>query len=97
MYQKEANGVSGNLPDEIEQLNLLRFLYLEGAKDRQQYFERDLDVLRGTIPPQVATLTQLIILDLNFNKLEGKVRNEMKYVLKQTSLSKKLASHQFHL
>ena len=77
MYEKEGNGVSGNLPDEIEQLNLLRFLYLEGAKDRQQYLERDLDILRGTIPPQIATLTQLIILDLNFNTLEGQVRNEM--------------------
>lgn len=67
--------MGGELPYEIEQLNLLRFLYLEGAKDRDQYFTRGLNLLEGTIPPQISTLTKLIILDLNFNLLEGQVRN----------------------
>ena len=72
---EEANGIGGEIPTEIEQLNLLRFLYLEGAKNRDQYFSGNGDLLlRGTIPPEVATMSELTILDLNFNLLEGQVR-----------------------
>ena len=72
---KEANGVGGEIPFEIEQLNLLRFLYLEGTRDSQQYFEGNQEfLLHGTIPSEISTLTELLYLDLNFNLLEGEVR-----------------------
>lgn len=70
---EEANSVGGELPTEIEQLNLLRFLYLEGARDRQEYLSGNLDLIYGQIPPEISTLSNLIILDLNFNLFDGEV------------------------
>ncbi len=71
---EEANSVGGELPTEIEQLNLLRFLYLEGARNRQEYFSGTLDLIYGQIPPEISTLSNLVILDLNFNLFDGEVR-----------------------
>ena len=65
------------MPTEIEQLNLLRFLYLEGTQNREDYFQGTLELLRGTIPSEISTLTNLIILDLNFNLFEGQVRGKI--------------------
>jgi hypothetical protein len=74
MNYLEANSVGGQLPTEIEQLNLLRFLYLEGTRDSQEYFSGNLDLISGQIPPEISTLSNLMILDLNFNLLDGEVR-----------------------
>jgi hypothetical protein len=51
----------------------MRYLYLEGTNDRQEYIEGNTELLRGTIPKEISTLTQLVILDLNFNFLVGEV------------------------
>lgn len=71
----EANNVNGIIPKEIEQFNKLRYLYLEGATAIPDYTLQNLKFISGTIPSEVQTLSELIILDLNFNKLEGPVSN----------------------
>jgi Leucine-rich repeat (LRR) protein len=63
--------VNGFIPDEIGQLDGLRFLYLEGAQNEEDYNDNSLQFLSGTIPPLIGELDQLLVLDLNFNELEG--------------------------
>jgi len=70
----EANNVSGTIPHEIEQLNGLRFLYLEGANTIEDYESDDtLKFLSGMIPPKIRELEELLVIDLNFNKLTGPI------------------------
>ena len=69
----EANNVNGVIPPEIEQFNNLRYLYLEGETGLAGYETNTLKYITGTIPTEVQTLDKLLILDLNFNKLEGSV------------------------
>jgi hypothetical protein len=69
----EANNVNGVIPHEIEQFNNMRYLYLEGATGLAGYETNELKYITGTIPTEIQTLDKLLILDLNFNKLEGQV------------------------
>lgn len=67
----EANNVNGVLPSEISELDGLRYLYLEGAFDDLGYGDGSMKFLTGTIPPEISRLDNLLILDLNYNKLQG--------------------------
>ena len=69
----EANNVHGELPYELEQLNGMRYLYLEGARGDTDYNSGNLKFLKGPIPEQYSNLDQLIILDLNYNELDGTI------------------------
>lgn len=69
----EANNVHGELPVELEQLNGMRYLYLEGARGDTDYNNGNLQFLKGSIPEQYSNLDQLIILDLNYNELDGTI------------------------
>ena len=67
----EGENVNGVIPFELEQLFELRYLYLEGANNDDEYFSGTLQYLSGTIPPQLEALTELRFLDLNYNKFSG--------------------------
>jgi hypothetical protein len=67
----EGENVNGVIPFELEQLFELRYLYLEGANNDQEYDSNVYEYLTGTIPPQLQALTELLVLDLNYNKLSG--------------------------
>ena len=67
----EGENVNGVIPFELEQLFELRYLYLEGANNDAEYFSDTFEYLSGTIPPQLQALTELLVLDLNYNKLSG--------------------------
>jgi len=67
----EANNVNGVIPSEIAQLNGLRYLYLEGAFGDLDYADGTMKFVTGTIPPEISQLSNLLILDLNYNKLQG--------------------------
>lgn len=73
----EANNVHGELPVELEQLNGMRYLYLEGARGDTDYNSGNLQFLKGPIPEQYSNLDQLIILDLNYNELDGTIPEKM--------------------
>jgi len=68
----EANNVNGVIPFEIEQLNSMRFLILEGAIKETDYNDNSLVFLQGKIP-SLDKLDQLLILDFNFNQLTGPI------------------------
>ena len=69
----EANNVNGVIPFEIEQLNSMRFLILEGAIRETDYNDDDsLAFLQGKIP-SLDKLDQLIVLDFTFNQLTGPI------------------------
>lgn len=68
----EANNVNGVIPYEIEQLNSLRFLILEGAINGTDYNDGSLTFLQGDIP-SLDNLDRLIVLDLNYNQLTGPI------------------------
>lgn len=59
------------IPSEIAQLNGLRYLYLEGAFGDIDYSDGTMKFLTGTIPSEISQLENLLILDLNYNKLQG--------------------------
>jgi len=69
----EANNVGGTIPTEIEQFYDMRFLYLEGAIDTDDYLSGSLNLLEGEIPAEVVKLDALLILDLNYNTLQGEI------------------------
>ncbi|KAL3803334.1 hypothetical protein HJC23_009298 [Cyclotella cryptica] len=55
----ENNGVQGNLPFELEQLN------------RMRWFSSERGSLSGPIPSTIGNLDSLLLLDMDFNKLSG--------------------------
>lgn len=69
----EGENLNGVIPFEIEQLFQLRFLFLEGANTIEEYENGALKYLTGEIPTQIQSLTELLILDLNFNELSGPI------------------------
>ena len=61
------------IPVEIGELNNMRYLWLEGAIDINDYEQNDYRYFTGEIPSEISTIDSLRILDLNFNKFEGEV------------------------
>jgi len=61
------------LPKEISELFQLRFIFLEGARGNTDYELGNLEFITGGIPPEIGLLDELLILDLNFNKIDGQV------------------------
>jgi len=69
----EANNLGGTIPFELEQLNQMRFLYIEGALNDEDYESGGLDLVGGGIPSELVTLDDLLVLDLNYNVLNGEL------------------------
>mmetsp|Transcript_2678 Transcript_2678/g.6354 ORF Transcript_2678/g.6354 Transcript_2678/m.6354 type:complete len:784 (+) Transcript_2678:95-2446(+) len=79
----EANGIAGVIPDEIAQLETMRYLYLEkgelggsipstiGELKNLKVIDLDFNSLTGTIPENLYELSSLRQLDLNNNQLTG--------------------------
>ena len=89
----EANNVHGTIPKEIEQLNGLRLIFLEGAFDDADYEDGSLEFLTGPIPTEIGTLDELRVLDLNYNMLDGSVRIETTSSLMNIGLLEQSPTH----
>jgi len=72
----EANNVQGTIPKELQELTFLRWLFLEGENNDDE-FDVSKDYITGTIPSELGQLQELLILDLNFNKLSGTIPIEV--------------------
>ncbi|KAL7427424.1 hypothetical protein ACHAXH_000904 [Discostella pseudostelligera] len=59
VIEMESNGLSGTLPEEMQELTAIRFLALERGE------------ISGTIPNSFGTLQSLLLLDLDYNELTG--------------------------
>lgn len=86
---KENNGVEGNLPYELEQLNMMRWFSSErgslsgpipstiGKIESLLLLDMDFNKLSGTLPESLWSLTQLRQLDLNDNEFTGTLSNSI--------------------
>ncbi|KAL7518120.1 hypothetical protein ACHAWX_002979 [Stephanocyclus meneghinianus] len=85
----ENNGVEGNLPYELEQLNMMRWFSSErgslsgpipstiGKIESLLLLDMDFNKLSGTLPESLWSLTQLRQLDLNDNEFTGTLSNSI--------------------
>mmetsp|Transcript_5747 Transcript_5747/g.8329 ORF Transcript_5747/g.8329 Transcript_5747/m.8329 type:complete len:1030 (+) Transcript_5747:129-3218(+) len=72
----DTNSLKGTLPSELGSLTNLRWLLIEGASNEVEYGQ-GINGLSGPIPPQFEKLTNLLVLDLNFNYLTGSIPSEI--------------------
>lgn len=59
VIEMESNGLSGTLPEEMQELTLIRFFALERGE------------MSGTIPSSFGNLQSLLLMDFDYNELTG--------------------------